>query len=116
MPEQISSQNGELTPISVLPPDYYETIADTEVSASLHLAIRGAVAVVRVAMHGRQKIVTTEAFDERQDEIRQGNVISTAVHRDQLDTVWLPSALERVGIHHSRPVAKEELFSISTRH
>lgn len=105
--------NGELTETLGLPPGYYEMIAQTEVSAPLHVAIRGIVAVARVALHGRQKIVTTEAFDERQDEIRQGNVISAAVHRDELDTVWLPSALESVGIHHSRPVAKEELFCIN---
>lgn len=113
MSEQIPLINSESAQKDVLPPDYYQMVAKSEVNTSLHLAIRGVVAVARVAMYGRQKIVATEAFNERREELKSGNVISAAVHRDELDTVWLPSALERVGIHHSRPVAKQELFFIN---
>jgi 1-acyl-sn-glycerol-3-phosphate acyltransferase len=43
-------------------------------------------------------------------ELQAGNNIVASIHRDDLDTVLLPSVLERVGLHHSRPMSKIELF------
>ncbi|MCA9346361.1 1-acyl-sn-glycerol-3-phosphate acyltransferase [Candidatus Saccharibacteria bacterium] len=90
---------------------YYQRVAESNVMAELHVGARAVVALGRLLRFGRYEIITTPAFDRT--DLSGGNIIVSPVHRDGLDTVLLPSALERVGIRHARPAAKLELFQNS---
>lgn len=99
---------------SWMPPEgYYEQRAESDVNPYLHFAGRFLVSAWVLASMGRPRVVTSAGFEEARPEFEQGNMIVSAVHRDELDTVMLPSALERVGIHHARPIGKGELLDIN---
>jgi len=92
------------------PPGYYEGIAQSNVNAPVNFIGRMAIGLYGFVRYGRSKIVTSPGFDAMAEEVAQGNVIVASIHRSGLDTVLLPNVLERVDIHHSRPMSKLELF------
>ncbi len=90
--------------------DYYERIADRDVSSFMHWACRVGVSAYSAYETGRVVTDTTPCFDAMQAEIAQGNTITVGTHRNRLETVLYPIAQERVGIHHAGPMSKLELF------
>ncbi len=109
MPEITPQETGRLW---VPPENYYEQIGESSTNSFVHYIGRLGVAAYTFVAFGRIQIVTTPGFDEAQPTFPDGNIIAASIHRDERDTVMLPLALERVGIHHSRPVAKSELYTI----
>jgi 1-acyl-sn-glycerol-3-phosphate acyltransferase len=95
----------------VAPDNYYQQVGESSTNATVNFVGRLGVAAYTAVAFGRIQIVTTPGFDEARPSFDQGNIMVASVHRDQRDTVMLPLALERVGIHHSRPVAKSELYT-----
>lgn len=94
-----------------MPPEgYYEQIAQSNVNAPVNFIGRMAIGLYGFIRFGRSKIVTAPDFNEARDELKQGNVITVSIHRNGFDTVLLPNVLERIGLHHSRPMSKIELF------
>lgn len=98
---------------SWMPPEgYYEQRAESDVNPYLHFAGRFLVSAATIAMYGRPKVVTSAGFEDARPQFDHGNIIIGSVHRDEWDTVALPSAIERAGIHHARPIGKGELLDI----
>jgi 1-acyl-sn-glycerol-3-phosphate acyltransferase len=109
MPETAPQEPGKLW---IPPENYYEQIGESNTNSFVNFVGRLGVAAYTFVAFGRIQIVTTPGFDEAQPTFPDGNIIVASIHRDERDTVMLPLALERVGIHHSRPVAKSELYMI----
>jgi 1-acyl-sn-glycerol-3-phosphate acyltransferase len=95
----------------IAPDNYYQEIGESSTNAAVNFVGRFAVSIYTAVAFGRLKIITTPEFEEAKPTFDHGNIIVASVHRDERDTVMLPLALERVGIHHSRPVAKSELYT-----
>lgn len=108
----MSIEQEPLANIWTPPEGYYETRAESEVDPALHLVGRILVSAATIVMYGRPKIVTSPGFDEASPQFKDGNIIIGSVHRDEWDTVSLPSAIERAGIHHARPIGKGELLGV----
>jgi 1-acyl-sn-glycerol-3-phosphate acyltransferase len=96
----------------IAPDNYYQEVGESNANATVNFIGRLGVAAYTAVAFGRIKIITTPEFEEARPTFDQGNIIVASTHRDERDTVMLPLALERVGIHHSRPVAKSELYAI----
>ena len=96
----------------IAPDNYYQQIGESDTSVAVNFVGRLGVAAYTAIAFGRIIVVTTPGFDEAQPGFNQGNIMVASIHRDERDTVMLPLALERVGIHHSRPVAKSELYAV----
>jgi 1-acyl-sn-glycerol-3-phosphate acyltransferase len=97
----------------IAPDDYYQNVGESDPNRLVNSIGRLGVAAYTAVAFGRIKIITTQGFDEAQPTFQDGNVMVASLHRDERDTVMLPLALEKVGVHHARPVAKSELFTIN---
>ena len=107
--------NPELAPeiAPALTYEQYEALADMEVDADLHAKGRRVFSALMNARFGDMIIDTSQGFKDHADEIAKGGVVVASVHRDELETLDLPCALEHVGIHHARPIGKSSIVEVS---
>lgn len=90
------------------PEGYYQDIASSNVNVPLHWFARKVVGSAVAVRFGAPKVYATQGVIDA--DFSDGNVIVAATHRHLLDTITFPDAIEKVGIHHARPMSKIELF------
>jgi len=110
-----SFPSGQINPESVpeIAPartyEEYEELAHMKINRVMHFAGRMALGVYTKVRMGEPIIVLSDDFVEMQEELSRGGNVIVPTHRDDLDTVLLPYVFEKIGLHHSRPTAKEDL-------
>lgn len=88
------------------PENYYQDRANQEVDPKMHRFGVWATSLILSARHG-----LIEVYAPEETLNHTGGAILSPVHRSEIDTVLVPEAAERVGLHHAQPMAKGGLFS-----
>lgn len=105
--------NHELEIQPALSYEGYENLALTKINGTFHAMGRIVLNAYTAVRMGSVVIDVSDEFNALKGELLMGGNVLTPTHRDDLDTVLLPCVFEKVGLHHSRPTAKEDLTHLN---